>query len=52
MGDNRLNSLDSRSFGPITADQIVGRVVLRYWLLNQAELFHSAELTAAARPPP
>jgi signal peptidase I len=39
MGDNRLNSLDSRSFGPITADQIVGRVVLRYWPLNQAELF-------------
>jgi len=28
MGDNRLNSLDSRSFGPIPATQIVGRVVL------------------------
>jgi signal peptidase I len=35
MGDNRLNSLDSRSFGPIPATQIVGRVVLRYWPLEQ-----------------
>ena len=38
LGDNRLNSLDSRSFGPIAADQIVGRVVLRYWPLDQIEL--------------
>lgn len=37
MGDNRQNSLDSRSFGPIPADQIVGRVVLRYWPLDQIE---------------
>ena len=35
MGDNRLNSLDSRNFGPIPADQIVGRVVLRYWPIDQ-----------------
>jgi len=39
LGDNRLNSLDSRSFGPIPADQIVGRVALRYWPLNQIEVF-------------
>jgi signal peptidase I len=39
LGDNRLNSLDSRSFGPIPADQIVGRVALRYWPLNRIELF-------------
>ena len=39
LGDNRLNSLDSRSFGPIPADQIVGRVALRYWPLNQIEIF-------------
>ena len=31
MGDNRLNSQDSRAFGPVTAAQIVGRVWLRYW---------------------
>jgi len=31
MGDNRLNSEDSRAFGPVAAAQIVGRVWLRYW---------------------
>lgn len=39
MGDNRPNSLDSRSFGPISGDQIVGRVVLRYWPLDQIALY-------------
>lgn len=34
MGDNRGSSLDSRSFGPIPADRIMGRVVLRYWPLE------------------
>jgi signal peptidase I len=31
MGDARLNSLDSRSFGPIRQNQIIGRVELRIW---------------------
>ena len=39
MGDNRVNSLDSRSFGPINAGQIVGHVVLRYWPLGDIEFF-------------
>jgi signal peptidase I len=39
MGDNRINSLDSRSFGPIPASQLVGRVVLRYWPLEQIEVY-------------
>jgi signal peptidase I len=39
MGDNRANSLDSRSFGPIPASQLVGRVVLRYWPLQQVEVY-------------
>ena len=39
MGDNRVNSLDSRSFGPIPASQLVGRVVLRYWPLEQVEVY-------------
>ena len=38
LGDNRANSLDSRSFGPIPADQLVGRVVLRYWPIDQVEV--------------
>lgn len=31
MGDNRNNSSDSRSFGPITEQSIVGRAWLVYW---------------------
>jgi signal peptidase I len=31
MGDNRPVSRDSRAFGPVSADQIVGQVILRYW---------------------
>jgi signal peptidase I len=39
MGDNRSNSNDSRSFGPIPVEDIVGRVWLRYWPLNQFKYF-------------
>ncbi|MGQ0604304.1 MAG: signal peptidase I [Anaerolineales bacterium] len=39
MGDNRPNSRDSRTFGPITGGQIVGRVVARYWPLTEFELY-------------
>ncbi|MCC6142642.1 MAG: signal peptidase I [Candidatus Hydrogenedentes bacterium] len=31
LGDHRSVSKDSRSFGPIDDDQIIGRAVLRFW---------------------
>ena len=31
MGDHRQNSADSRNFGPIQAEHVVGRAWLRYW---------------------
>lgn len=31
LGDNRANSLDSRAFGPIPADELQGRVVAVVW---------------------
>ncbi|HEY5152679.1 MAG TPA: signal peptidase I [Candidatus Saccharimonadales bacterium] len=38
-GDNRPDSLDSRAFGPINASQIVGKLVLRVFPVNQAQAF-------------
>ena len=31
MGDHRSDSADSRAFGPVSVDQVVGRAWLRYW---------------------
>jgi len=39
MGDNRDRSRDSRMFGPVPLDDIVGRALLRYWPLQQADIF-------------
>jgi signal peptidase I len=37
LGDNRPRSRDSRSFGPVSMDQIVGRAVFVYWPLDEAK---------------
>ena len=34
MGDHRANSADSRTFGPVPIDRVVGRAWLRYWPLS------------------
>lgn len=39
MGDNRPESLDSRAFGPIKADQVVGKLILRVFPIGNAQLF-------------
>lgn len=39
MGDNRDASLDSRIFGPIHGDTIIGRVLLRGWPFSRAQRF-------------
>lgn len=39
MGDNRLSSLDSRHLGPIGESLIIGKVLLRGWPLDRAQIF-------------
>lgn len=39
LGDNRNSSADSRLFGLLKEDRIVGRVALRFWPISQVQLF-------------
>ena len=34
LGDNRAHSTDSREFGPVEAERILGRAWVRYWPLT------------------
>jgi signal peptidase I len=34
MGDHRSNSADSRTFGPVPSEQVIGRAWLRYWPID------------------
>lgn len=43
LGDNRSYSVDSRSFGPITASSVVGRAWLRFYPFEDAALLETAE---------
>lgn len=38
-GDNRYNSADSRIFGPIRADEVIGKLVVRVLPINDATVF-------------
>ena len=38
-GDNRGNSLDSRNFGPVANEDIIGKLVFRLFPINKAESF-------------
>ncbi len=35
LGDNRDNSLDGRNFGPVRADRVLGRGMIKYWPLDR-----------------
>lgn len=35
-GDNPESSIDSRQFGPVSADRFRGRVIWRYWPVSRA----------------
>ncbi|PZC46886.1 MAG: signal peptidase I [Chloroflexi bacterium] len=38
-GDNRPNSLDSRVFGAVPEENIIGKIQLRYWPFDSVALF-------------
>lgn len=39
LGDNRQNSNDSRTFGPVHRDYVKGRIWVRYWPLTRFTIF-------------
>jgi signal peptidase I len=39
LGDHRNNSSDSRTFGPVPAKYILGRIQLRWWPIPDARFF-------------
>jgi signal peptidase I len=46
MGDNRGNSSDSRHYGPLPEEEIVGKAWLRYWPMRTAGLIPDGDAFA------
>jgi signal peptidase I len=41
MGDHRKSSADSREFGTVRVDQVIGRAWLRYWPLDTLQILQT-----------
>jgi signal peptidase I len=39
LGDNRLSSSDSRTFGSVPVENIIGKVILRFWPVDRLVFF-------------
>jgi signal peptidase I len=52
MGDHRARSSDSRVFGPITVESVIGRAWLRYWPLEAIAVLPTHQHPELASPSP
>jgi signal peptidase I len=50
MGDNRNNSSDSRSWGTVPLDNIIGKALYVYWPMDQWGTLTSSAVAASASP--
>lgn len=50
MGDNRSNSSDSRAYGPLEGDKIVGKAWLTYWPIGDIGLIPDSQTSFASYP--
>jgi signal peptidase I len=51
MGDHRQNSADSRTFGAVPIDRVIGRAWLRYWPLDTFGILQTPTYTGIAPAP-
>jgi len=47
LGDHRAQSADSRTFGPISRDTVIGRAIVRYWPLDTVGILPTPTYAAA-----
>jgi signal peptidase I len=47
LGDNRNNSSDSRNWGSLESDDIIGKAVIVYWPLNDLSIIPHYDLVSA-----
>jgi signal peptidase I len=52
MGDHRKMSADSREFGPVGVDKVIGRAWLRYWPINTLSILPTPDHPELHSPAP